>query len=303
MHRTNAALQAAVTLILTAATALPAHATTVEVRVDGLVAGHIPGPLPATDGNYNIRGYERLWDYGAPQDPASPFGMPTASQPFNYVFGNRSTVIADLPVTMKFVIDTSMLPALSVGSNDQVTHYDSRLYTWLPYQVITPYTPWMSASLTINGHTQTYAGDFSATATLHDLVSNSRGVFELGENTTANSGGPQQAGVFDISGLHVDFSFARDVLTGSGLDHNFSFSDSAGLAGVSAYFNVYETAFANGGGRLSLVQDIGNITVTGFSMHTVPSPVPEPASAAMLLSGLLGVAAWGRRRQQATTLH
>ena len=302
MQRTRAALQAAATLLLATATTLSAHAATIEVRVDGLVAGHIPGPLPATNGSYNIPGYERLWNYGAPQDPASPFGMPTASRPFDYLYGNRSALIAELPVTMTFEIDTSLLPPLSAGSSAQVTHHDSQLYAWLPHPVITPYVPWMRASLTINGHTQTYTGDFSATATLYDLTGNSRGVFELRENTTANAGGPQQAGVFDISGLHVDFSFAQDVLTSSTLAQNFSFSNAAGLAGVSANFNVYETAFATGGGRLGLVQDIGNIHVTGFSMHTVPSPVPEPASSAMLISGLLGVAVWGRRRQQTATL-
>ena len=72
--------------------------------------------------------------------------------------------------------------------------------------------------------------------------------------------------------------------------------DSAGSSLRNAYVEVL---FSDGlRGRVALAAQSWN--TTQVLTIQVASPVPEPAAAAMFGAGLLGLAVFGRRRQQAT---
>lgn len=278
-----------------------AYAAKVEITFDGTIVNTRGTSVTILNLNGLPSGYERMYHSSTPD---SPFGLPTAlNAPVNTV---RSYSLLTLPVTMSFIIDTDLLPTASRLTPEGVT-YRSQLSNGA---AVTPFTPWMTGRVTINGHTQQYVGDRSSSVSIGDqdptVPSNAKTYFNLDVQNQIAADAP--AGYTFFSRLNMQVQIPVDLLNGVSLGQSVNFS--AVTAAQSQYFFGYFSLYdghrdpAKNWGEWQdvpdLVSDSGHVRVSSMSMRTLSTPpvanVPEPEALALVPGGLL-LAGWAGRRR------
>ena len=151
----------------------------------------------------------------------------------------------------------------------------------------------LALSATGAAHAATYEVTFSGAIVSGDFLATTTGSTVTGISgwvTDSEVG----AGTFNITGLS-SFGSADQLLSSSA-----PFVDYAGVSFATAGGGDYNFANA-GGGQLFLVSSVldpqGVYQTQGLTqIHPTVTAVPEPANAALLLAGVLGLAVMSRRR-------
>lgn len=186
-------------------------------------------------------------------------GVVNAGFDYAGTFGPPSTDLTGDSVSGTFRYDTTYLPALFVGF----------------YFAIAPAVP-LTISETINGHTVTVAGNYVSQLTLSNFPPTSTfapHAVAADFSTTANI-----MAQFDNSLYSVDPAAPGGVrFSLAGLDLGTGFFTV--YTGCTGFFGCTQTSFSD-------------FTLTAIAA----SPVPEPASAAVVTAGLLAAGLVRRRR-------
>lgn len=282
-----------------------AMAKQVEIVFEGTVVNTNGVTSTIQNLNGQASGYERMY-YGA--TPDSPFDLPTALQtPVNTV---RKYSLLGMPVQMTYRIDTDLLPTPS-RLTDQGANYLNRNFDGVN---ATPYTPWLTGSLTINGVTQTYVGDRYSAVAIGDMDPTAPTTAKtfLGLGLYSQIADDAPLGYQFYSRLMMNVQIPLDLLNGPGLAQDFSFT-AANPTQSRSYFNGYFATYA--GHRdpskawgayhdiPDLTEDSGYIRVSSVTMRTIDTTpptttVPEPSLIELVAAGALipGVIAWRRRQ-------
>jgi hypothetical protein len=145
--------------------------------------------------------------------------------------------------------------------------------------------PTLSASLTINGNTQTMQGDYASHYQVCDF--GYCGVDQYFTNIYDYA--PGAGGAFDLGQVYAYFYDFADFIPDS-LDTPFSLS---GLGGPAYSFGQFQ--FYSYDGLAYSVYTYGNLTLDSFTVAPV-SAIPLPAGAGLLLTALAGFGLIRRRR-------